>query len=256
MHRTRLLRGLALVAVTLLVMAALAAFAFFWVRAQRSRADLVIRGRIVTFDPAMPEARALAARGGRIIAVGDDDAVDEHVGWWTRAIELEDGLVATRGFIVGPGDFLGLGGAVSGSTADIRQRLQGADRAAGARGITSFRDLGAAPDAIDDMKRMIDAGMLKTRLWITVRRDALAVPAADVDRVAIRGYGDHRLSVQLDGGEAILDRELVGTLSVGKLADITVLSADMIGKTAEQIQQSVAYTIVGGEVVYQQSDSR
>jgi len=249
------MRVLALVLATLVVMAALAAFAFFWVRAQRSRADLIIRGRILTFDTAMPEAQAVAARAGRIVAIGPDDVVDGHEGWWTRVIELENGLVATRGFIVGPGDFLALGGAISSNGADIRQRLQAADRAAGARGITSFRDLGATPEAIEQMKRMIDAGTLKTRLWINLQREALALPPEQVDRLAIKGYGDHRLSVQLDGGDDVLDRDLVGTLSVGKLADMTVLSAEMAGKTADEIQQSVAYTIVGGEVVFE-SDVR
>ncbi len=256
MTRTRLLRALALVAATLVVIAALGALAFFWVRAQRARADLIIRGRILTFDTAMPEAQALAARAGRIVAIGSDDVVDDHQGWWTRVIDLEEGYVATRGFIVGPGDFLALGGALAGEAADIRQRLQAADRAAGARGITSFRDLGATPDAIEDMKRMIDAGTLKTRLWITVPRAALALPPAEVERMAIKGYGDHRLSVQLDGGDAVLDRDLVGTLSAGKLADITVLSADPSAMTGGPSPQAgVAYTIVGGEVVYE-SDVR
>ena len=251
MRRTRLLRALALVAATLAIMAALGALAFFWVRAQRSRADLIVRGRILTFDTSMPEAQALAARAGRIIAIGSDDAVDAHEGWWTRVIELEDGYVATRGFMVGPGDFLAFGGAISAPAADVRERLQAADRAASARGVTSFRDLGATPDAIEHIKRLIDAGTLKTRLWIALPRDSLAMPPGDAERMALKGYGDHRLSIQLDGGDDVLDRDLVGTLSVGKLADITVLSADMAGRTADQIRQSVAYTIVGGEVVYE-----
>ena len=247
---------MALAAATLVVMAALGALAFFWVRAQRSRADLIIRGRILTFDTAMPEAQALAARAGRIIAIGSDDDVDDHEGWWTRVIDLEEGYVATRGFIVGPGDFLALGGAVAGPAADTRQRLQAADRVARARGITSFRDLGAAPAAIEDMKRLIDAGVLKTRLWITVQRESLVLPLAEVERMAFKGYGDHRLSVQLDGGDAVLDRDLVGTLSVGKLADITVLTADPAAMTGGRSPQAgVAYTIVSGEVVYE-SDVR
>jgi predicted amidohydrolase YtcJ len=254
MKRSRAVRALTITVITLVVMAALAAFAFFWVRAQRARADLIIRGRILTFDPAMPEARALAARAGRIIAIGGEDAVAPHEGWWTRVIELDAGLVATRGFLVGPGDFLALGNADA-DAADVRQRLQAADRAANARGITSFRDLSATPDTIEQMKRLIDQGTLKTRLWVTVQRDRVALPPEQVERLAIKGYGDHRLSVQLDGGDDVLDRELVGTLTQGKLADITVLSAEMAGKTADEIQQSVAYTIVGGEVVYE-SDVR
>jgi predicted amidohydrolase YtcJ len=240
MTRTRLLRALALVVATLLVVAALAALAFVWVRAQRSRAELVIRGRIVTFDPAMPEARALAARGGRIIAIGVDDAVDEHVGWWTREIELGDGLVATGGFIEGPGEFLALAdGQTPVDAPESQRRLATADRAAAARGITSFRDTRATLEDIEQMKRMIDAGTLKTRLWVALRLDDVSNASADIERATIRGYGDHRLSVRIDGGEAAPDQGLVGSLSAGKLADITVLRGN-----------AVAYTIVAGEVVY------
>ena len=245
MNRRRLLRALALAAVTLLVMAALGAFAFFWVRAQRSRAELVIRGRIITFDQAVPEARALAARGGRIIAIGADDTVDEHVGWWTRVIALEDGVVATRGFIEGPGDFLAFAdGQPPLAALESQGRLTTADRAASARGITSFRDTRATLDDIEQMKRMIDAGTLKTRLWVAPRLGDVSAASADVERAAITGYGDHRLSVRVDGGAPDPDQELVGSLSAGKLADITVIRGN-----------TVVYTIVGGEVVYE-SDVR
>jgi predicted amidohydrolase YtcJ len=244
MTRTRLLRALALVAVTLLVMAAFAAFAFFWVRAQRSRAELVIHGRIITFEQAMPEARALAARGGRIIAIGDDDAVEEHVGWWTRVIELEDGVVATRGFIEGPGDFLALAdGQPPLAALESQGRLATADRAASARGITSFRDTAATLTDVEQMKRMIDSGTLKTRLWVAPRPGDVTA-ASDVERAAIRGYGDHRLSVRVDGGDPGPDQELVGSLAPGKLADITVVRGT-----------TIVYTIVGGEVVYE-ADAR
>jgi predicted amidohydrolase YtcJ len=240
MTRRRLLRLLALIAATLVVMAALAALAFFWVRAQRSRAELVIRGRIITFDSAMPEARALAARGGRIIAIGVNDDVAEHVGWWTREIELEDGVVATRGFIEGPGDFLALAdGQPPLAALESQGRLTTADRAASARGITSFRDTSATLDDVEQIKRMIDAGALKTRLWVAPRLGAVPTASA-VERAAIRGYGDHRLSVRVDGGDAGPDLELVGSLAPGKLADITVVRGT-----------TVVYTIVGGEVVYE-----
>ena len=72
-------------------------------------ADLVLRnGRIVTMDPARPAARALAARGGRIIAVGSDEEIARHVGPRSQVIDLQ-GRLAVPGFIEGHGHFLGLG---------------------------------------------------------------------------------------------------------------------------------------------------
>jgi predicted amidohydrolase YtcJ len=256
MTRRRFLRILGLVATTLAILAALAAAAFFWVRMQRSRADLVIHGRIITMDPALPEARALAARGGRIIAVGDSEVVDPHVGWWTREIDLGDALVATRGFIEGPGDFLALAGGDT-VTDDVQSRLRASDRAASARGITSFRDTAMPPDVLEPVKRMIDAASLNTRLWVTLRPEM--VPPDQQSRAVLRGYGDHRLTVELatagDVG-ATPDGNLVGTLTRDKLADITVLAVDATGTRADALRgMPVAYTIVGGVVVYE-SDVR
>jgi predicted amidohydrolase YtcJ len=72
-------------------------------------ADLVLRnGRIVTMDPARPAARALAASGGRIVAVGSDEEIARHVGPRTEVIDLQ-GRLAVPGFIEGHGHFLGLG---------------------------------------------------------------------------------------------------------------------------------------------------
>src|SRR3990170_3145651 len=52
-------------------------------------ADLVLRGGAVhTVDPARPRAQAVAVRGGRIVAVGTDADVGEHLGPRTRVVEL------------------------------------------------------------------------------------------------------------------------------------------------------------------------
>lgn len=52
-------------------------------------ADLVFRnGTIVTLDEKLPQASALAARGGRIVAVGGDEAVKPLTGPRTRVIDL------------------------------------------------------------------------------------------------------------------------------------------------------------------------
>jgi predicted amidohydrolase YtcJ len=72
-------------------------------------ADLVLRsGKIVTLEQGAPEAQALAARDGRIIAVGSNKTMDALVGPSTRVIDL-DGRLAIPGFIEGHGHFTELG---------------------------------------------------------------------------------------------------------------------------------------------------
>lgn len=74
-------------------------------------ADLVLLGgRIVTVDEVRPEVQALAARDGRIVAVGSDAEVREWIGAETEVIELE-GRLAMPGFIDAHAHFLGIGDA-------------------------------------------------------------------------------------------------------------------------------------------------
>ena len=79
--------------------------------AEPAPADLVLRGGIiVTVDDARPRAEALAARDGRIVAIGSDADVKPLVGPGTRVIEL-GGRLAIPGFIEGHGHLLSLGQA-------------------------------------------------------------------------------------------------------------------------------------------------
>jgi predicted amidohydrolase YtcJ len=72
-------------------------------------ADLVLRGgRIVTLDDAVPEAQALAARDGRIVAAGSDAEIAARIGPATQVVDLE-GRFAMPGFIEGHGHFAGIG---------------------------------------------------------------------------------------------------------------------------------------------------
>jgi hypothetical protein len=74
-------------------------------------ADLVLRnGKVVTVDDSRPEARALAARGGVIVAVGTDQEIAPFIGPATRVIDLA-GALAVPGFIEGHGHFMGIGEA-------------------------------------------------------------------------------------------------------------------------------------------------
>src|SRR4051794_35044437 len=52
-------------------------------------ADLVLRGgRVITVDSGWHVAQAVAVRGGRFIAIGDDATVTRYVGPTTQVIEL------------------------------------------------------------------------------------------------------------------------------------------------------------------------
>lgn len=75
-------------------------------------ADLVLRnGKIVTVDPARPQAQALAVRGDRIVALGSDAEIAKLTGPRTRVIDLH-GRLAVPGFIEAHGHFMGLGQAL------------------------------------------------------------------------------------------------------------------------------------------------
>ena len=72
-------------------------------------ADLVLRGgRIITLDSRVPEAQALAARNGAIVALGTSAEIARYIGPATRVINLL-GKTAIPGFIEGHGHFNGIG---------------------------------------------------------------------------------------------------------------------------------------------------
>jgi hypothetical protein len=74
-------------------------------------ATLVLRnGKVVTVDPAMPEAQAVAIRDFTIVAVGSDADIEPFVGATTEIIDL-NGRLAIPGFIEGHGHYMGLGRA-------------------------------------------------------------------------------------------------------------------------------------------------
>ncbi len=55
----------------------------------------------------------------------------------------------------------------------------------------------------------------------------------------------------MNGAYAAFEEGLKGSLTAGKLADITVLSKDIMTCPEEEIRSAeVLYTIVGGKVLY------
>jgi predicted amidohydrolase YtcJ len=65
-------------------------------------------GRIVTLDERAPEVQAIAARDGRVVALGSGQDVRAYIGPSTRVIDLH-GMCAMPGFIEGHGHFVGIG---------------------------------------------------------------------------------------------------------------------------------------------------
>jgi len=62
-------------------------------------------------------------------------------------------------------------------------------------------------------------------------------------------------SYTIDNAYAAFEESIKGSLEVGKLADITVLSKDIMTIPDDEIPSTeVLYTIVGGEVKYQIDD--
>lgn len=95
--------------------------------------DLILtNGRIVTLDPGHPEAQAVAIRGDRIAAIGDDATISRLAGPATRRIDLKGsavfpGFVDAHGHVASLGerlaslDLRGIGG-VAEVAARVRQR--------------------------------------------------------------------------------------------------------------------------------------
>ncbi len=77
----------------------------------RKSADLVlVNGKIVTMDEAVPEAQALAVRGDKILAVGSDEDISAYISSSTEVIDLA-GKLAVPGLIDAHGHFMSLGEA-------------------------------------------------------------------------------------------------------------------------------------------------
>jgi len=59
-------------------------------------------------------------------------------------------------------------------------------------------------------------------------------------------------SYTINGAYAAFQEDILGSLTKGKLADITILSKDILTVAEEEIPTTeVLYTIVGGKIVYQ-----
>ncbi|MCP4898426.1 MAG: amidohydrolase, partial [bacterium] len=98
--------------VSVVVLAAVVAIGLTLACAPKDPADLVlVNGNIVTMDEGVPGAEAVAVRGDRIVAIGDEALVKKLIGKETQVIDLE-GRLATPGLIESHAHFLSLGYAL------------------------------------------------------------------------------------------------------------------------------------------------
>jgi predicted amidohydrolase YtcJ len=108
------------------IVASLVVLAAMGALAHAQEATLVVRNaRIYTGDPARPRAKAIAARGSRILAVGDD--VSAHITNQTRVIDGSNATIVP-GFIDSHGHLRGLGDSLA--TLDLREAKSAAEVAA------------------------------------------------------------------------------------------------------------------------------
>ena len=71
---------------------------------------VLTNGRLVTMDPAVPQAEALAARGDKIVAVGTAKEIARYIGPETEVVDL-GGKLATPGWIDSHLHFMSVGQA-------------------------------------------------------------------------------------------------------------------------------------------------
>jgi predicted amidohydrolase YtcJ len=72
-------------------------------------AELVLRNaKLITMESGNPQAQALAARDGKIVAIGTNQQMQNYIGGSTKVIDL-GGRLAIPGFIEGHGHFMSLG---------------------------------------------------------------------------------------------------------------------------------------------------
>ncbi|MCI0413851.1 amidohydrolase [bacterium] len=81
-----------------------------WVNSEEAPADLILtNGTVITMDPALPKAEAIAVRGDRIVWLGDESEISKWFGRNTRVIGLKGafvfpGLIDSHAHVTGLGN--------------------------------------------------------------------------------------------------------------------------------------------------------
>jgi len=176
-------------------------------------ADLVLRnGTIVTVDDLIPEVDALAVRGDRIVAVGDE----------TQVIDL-DGRLAIPGFIEGHGHFLGIGDAT------LQLDLRGA---------TSWADVVALVE--DAAARARPGELIRGRGWHQDKWDPPPSPS-------VEGLPLHDALSAVSPVNPVLLRHASGhaTLANQKAMELAGITADTPDPSGGEIVRDAAGNAIG-----------
>ena len=204
-------------------------------------ADLVLRGgKVITVDRDWRVAQAVAIRDGRFLAVGDDAAIAGHIGPNTQVIELAGktvvpGLVDSHLHQL----FAGLNGPAvqllgSRTVAEVQKAI--AERVARTEPGKWVMASSGWHESILEEGRMPTRQVLKgyalgTEHAITAKE---ALTLYTINNARIMGVEKER-----------------GSVEPGKLADLAVLSQDILSVPADAIRETKAVmTVVGGKVVY------
>ncbi len=113
-------------------------------------------GVVLTMDDGLPHAEAIAIRNGRIVAVGDNEAVLALRQGSTRVVDLR-GRTVLPGFIDSHAHWIGDGNMI-GYNADL------AIEAAISRGWTSINEQFVNYDRLDELRALDAAGRLRLRV--------------------------------------------------------------------------------------------
>jgi predicted amidohydrolase YtcJ len=214
-------------------------------------------GKVITLDQSNRVAEAIAVRGNRILSVGSNSDVERHTGPRTRVVELK-GRAVTPGFIDAhthtehTAEFQAFWVPIhSPPLADsaaiierVRERVRSVPVGTWVIGQGTFGQVMPTPDELTRDFPSHPVVLRWSRHAYVVNKKALEL--SDITRTTPDPQGGkiHK------GG----DGEPTGSLEPGKLADLVILSSDVLSiPPADLAHVTVDATMVDGQIRYERT---
>lgn len=211
------------------------------------RADLVLRGAtVLTMDPGVPRAQAVAVRDGVIAGVGADHDVESLVGPGTRVLDCR-GKTVTPGFVdshthnIHVGEFrfkldqLNLAAELTPSVEDVLARVR--ERSQRTRAGEWIGGRNVEPNGMRERRwptRLeLDAAAPANPVLLTIRGGHAVV--ANTRALELAGIG--RDTPDPEGG--VIDRDAAGDLT-GVLRDVTSIRTALPEATLPELKDGLA----------------